>query len=86
MADQFGDFIIEREEQVLDAVKGVKPDEVGRGDIICAENIVDVKTEIVCVCVLFGFLCVLFLFVFVVVFCVCLCRFLFLFVFVCFCV
>ncbi len=28
------------------AVKGVKPDEVGRGDVISAENVVDVKTEI----------------------------------------
>jgi len=28
------------------AVKGVKPDEVGRGDVISAENAVDVKTEI----------------------------------------
>ena len=28
------------------AVKGAKPDEVGRGDVISAENIVDVKTEI----------------------------------------
>ena len=28
------------------AVKGAKPDEVGRGDIISAENVVDVKTEI----------------------------------------
>jgi selenocysteine-specific translation elongation factor len=28
------------------AVKGAKPDEVGRGDVISAENVVDVKTEI----------------------------------------
>ena len=28
------------------AVKGAKPDEVGRGDVISAENAVDVKTEI----------------------------------------
>ena len=28
------------------AVKGAKPDEVGRGDVICAEDVVDVKTEI----------------------------------------
>ena len=28
------------------AVKGAKPDEVGRGDIISAEDVVDVKTEI----------------------------------------
>ncbi|HIH99900.1 MAG: elongation factor Tu [Nitrosopumilus sp. BACL13 MAG-121220-bin23] len=28
------------------AVKGVKPDEVGRGDVISAEDAVDVKTEI----------------------------------------
>jgi selenocysteine-specific translation elongation factor len=28
------------------AVKGAKPDEVGRGDVISAEDVVDVKTEI----------------------------------------
>ena len=28
------------------AVKGAKPDEVGRGDVIAAEGVVDVKTEI----------------------------------------
>ena len=28
------------------AVKGAKPDEVGRGDIIAAENAVDIKTEL----------------------------------------
>ena len=28
------------------AVKGAKPDEVGRGDVICEEGIVDIKTEI----------------------------------------
>ncbi len=28
------------------AVKGAKPDDVGRGDIICEEGIVDIKTEI----------------------------------------
>jgi selenocysteine-specific translation elongation factor len=28
------------------AVKGVKPDEVSRGDVISAENTVDVKTEV----------------------------------------
>ena len=28
------------------AVKGVKPDEVGRGDVISVENVVDIKTEI----------------------------------------
>ena len=28
------------------AVKGAKPDEVGRGDVICGEDVVDVKTEI----------------------------------------
>lgn len=28
------------------AVKGAKPDEVGRGDVICEEGVVDIKTEI----------------------------------------
>ena len=28
------------------AVKGAKPDDVGRGDVICGEDVVDVKTEI----------------------------------------
>lgn len=28
------------------AVKGAKPDEVGRGDVISVENVVDIKTEI----------------------------------------
>lgn len=28
------------------AVKGAKPDEVGRGDVICKEGVVDIKTEI----------------------------------------
>lgn len=28
------------------AVKGAKPDEVGRGDIICNEGVVDIKNEI----------------------------------------
>jgi len=28
------------------AVKGVKPDEIGRGDVISKEGVVDVKTEI----------------------------------------
>ncbi len=28
------------------AVKGAKPEEVGRGDVISAEGMVDIKTEI----------------------------------------
>ena len=28
------------------AVKGAKPDEVGRGDVICEDGVVDIKTEI----------------------------------------